>query len=305
MTCKRFILLAAVTAATASAQCYQFTGTGATLEIDISDFTLKNGPTFSGGGAYSTNDRFEGNNTLMVGGATKTSTSTANTPTPQSEIGTLTLSYSAGALTAFTMTVPTNTEPSEDYWGISLGGSGNLISSGVLPQPAAFPPISSWNANAEITVASNGTLTEYPITAIGACSGSTSGGGSDSTTVTISGNQGPWEQSLNPNFDYGFGDNTAPTVVSAASGIPFTPGGTISVTYSSGQVNVFPEGGYTATDANGYTANATNKQVIHEQQFVSGLRVGTGRHIRKQRSDRGNPVSGRGRPGEFRDTSRR
>jgi uncharacterized protein (TIGR03437 family) len=254
-----------MTATTASAQCYQFTGAGATLEIDITDFTLKNGPNSSGGGAYMTNDRFEGNNTLTVGGSTKTSKSTANSPDcVQCEIGTVTLSYSAGALTVFTMTVPTNTEPSMELWGVTLGGSGNLIPAGLLPQPAAFPSISSWGANAEITVATDTGSTDYPITAIGSCSSSTSGGGSpaESTTVTVNANQGPWEQSLNPNFNYGFGDNTGPSVVSASSGIPFTPGGTVTVTYVSGQLNVFPEGGYPATDANGYSGNATNKQVI-------------------------------------------
>jgi uncharacterized protein (TIGR03437 family) len=264
MTCKRIIVLAAVTAAVASAQCYQFTGTGATLEIDISDFTLKNGPTFTGGGAYSGNTHFEGSNTLIVGGSTKTSKST-NSPDCVQCVGTETLSYSAGALTTFSMTVPTDTEPSTDYWGVTLGGSGNLISTGVLPQPAAFPPISSWNANAEITLAVNGTLSFYPITAIGACSSSTSpggGSGSETTTVTVNGNQGPWEQSLNPNFNYGDVTNTGPTVISASSGISFTPGGTITVTYASGTVNVFPEDGYPATDANGYPGDATNNQVI-------------------------------------------
>ncbi len=83
-----------------------------------------------------------------------------------------------------------------------------------------------------------------------------------STTVTVNGTQGPWQQTLNPNYNYGFHDNLAPAVVSASSGIAFTPGGTLTLTYVSGQVNVFPEGGYPGTDANGYPANATNQQVI-------------------------------------------
>jgi uncharacterized protein (TIGR03437 family) len=257
------LVLLAVTATTAWAQCYKFTATGATLEIDITDFTLKNGPAFSSGGAYSTNDRFEGTNTLIVGGSTKTSQSTANTPQcVQCEIGTTTLDYSAGGLTAFTFTVPTNTEPSQEFWGVTLGSVSNVIPSGVLPQPAAFPPISSWTVNAQILVATNTSSVSYPITAIGACSGSSGGSPSETTTVTVNGNQGPWEQSLNPKFDYGDGSNTGPAVVSASSGISFTTGGTITVTYASGQVNVFPEGGYSATDANGYSGNATNKQVI-------------------------------------------
>ncbi len=270
MTCKRIMLLVAVTAATASAQCYEFAGTGATLEISISDFTLKSGPTLAASGAYSSNERFEGSNTLTVGGSTKTSQSTANTPQcEQCEIGTTTLSYSAGALTAFTMTVPTNTEPSQDYWGVTLGGSGNLIPTGLLPQPGAFPSISSWNANAEITVATGSSFTEYPITSIGACSGSSGGSPSETTTVTVNGNQGPWEQSLNPTFDYGDGSNMGPTVVSASSGISFAPGGTITVTYASGQVNVYPEGGFTATDASGYSGDATNKQVLANGSYPS------------------------------------
>src|SRR5580658_6770570 len=85
-----------------------------------------------------------------------------------------------------------------------------------------------------------------------------------STTVTVNANQGPWEQSLNPSFTYGYGDdNAAPAIVSTASGIPFTPGGTVTVTYVSGQVNVFPEGGYPATDANGATTETpTNNTVV-------------------------------------------
>jgi len=84
-----------------------------------------------------------------------------------------------------------------------------------------------------------------------------------STTITVNANQGPWEQSLNPSFNYGYGDNTAPAIVSAASGISFSPGGTVTVKYVSGQVNVFPEGGYPATDANGATAESpTNDTVV-------------------------------------------
>ena len=165
------IVLAAVTAAAASAQCHQFTGTGATLEIDITDFTLKNGPNLLSGGAYSTNDRFEGSNTLTVGGSTKTSKSTANSPDcAQCEIGTTTLSYSAGGVTAFTMTVPTNTEPSEDYWGVTLGSTGNLIPTGVSASTGGFSAHFIVDANAEITVAVERVLpnTRSPLSALAA-----------------------------------------------------------------------------------------------------------------------------------------
>src|SRR5271154_1986401 len=50
-----------------------------------------------------------------------------------------------------------------------------------------------------------------------------------STTVTVNANQGPWVQTLNPSFNYGDGTNAAPTAVSASSGIPFNPGGTVTV----------------------------------------------------------------------------
>jgi len=83
-----------------------------------------------------------------------------------------------------------------------------------------------------------------------------------STTITVNGTQGPWLQSLNPSFNYGSNDNLAPAVVSASSGVSFAPGGTLTVTYVSGQVNVFPEGGFPATDANGDSADPTNTTVI-------------------------------------------
>jgi uncharacterized protein (TIGR03437 family) len=81
-------------------------------------------------------------------------------------------------------------------------------------------------------------------------------------TVTVNANQGPWQQSLNPSFNYGYGDNATPAVISAASGISFAPGGTVTISYVSGQVNVFPEGGFPATDANGNSADPTNNTVI-------------------------------------------
>ncbi len=79
--------------------------------------------------------------------------------------------------------------------------------------------------------------------------------------MTLNGNQGPWQQSLNPNFNYGSDDNQPPVVISAASGIPFTVGGTLTVAYVSGQVDVLP-GQIPATDANGDSADATNNTVI-------------------------------------------
>jgi uncharacterized protein (TIGR03437 family) len=266
------LLLFAVAASRARAQCYEFSGSGATLQIDITSFVMQNGPNFSGGGAYMTNDRFQSNNTFTVGGATTTSHSTTNTPDcVNCKVGSVmfnfgSVSASSAGVTAFTMTVPANnTVGSMDAWFVVLGGVGNVIPTGLLPTPQAFPAISQWvlpaNEN-NIQVATASGFTNYPITSIGPCSGSSTGGPSTSTSVTVNSNQGPWEQSLNPNFNYGAGDNAAPAVVSASSGIPFTPGGTITVTYVSGQVNVYPEGGFPATNANGYPGDATGTQVI-------------------------------------------
>src|SRR5208337_3873084 len=81
-----------------------------------------------------------------------------------------------------------------------------------------------------------------------------------STTVTVNGAQGPWQQSLNPSFNYGSNDNAPPTAVSATNGIAFTAGGTLTVTYSSGTVNVV--NGYPFTDANGVSTDPTNATII-------------------------------------------
>jgi uncharacterized protein (TIGR03437 family) len=82
-----------------------------------------------------------------------------------------------------------------------------------------------------------------------------------STTLTVVGDQGPWLQSLNPTLKYGYGDNQAPAVVSASSGIPFAPGQSLTVSYVSGQVDVQPNA-YPATDANGVLTDPTNATII-------------------------------------------
>lgn len=81
-------------------------------------------------------------------------------------------------------------------------------------------------------------------------------------SVTVKGNQGPWQQTLNPTLNYGAGDNAAPLVINGASGIPFPTGGVLTVTYVSGQVNVSPGTGFPMTDANGYTLDPTDNKTI-------------------------------------------
>ncbi len=180
----------AVTAFTASAQCYEFSGSGATLQINITSFVEKTGPVFSNGG-YVTSDYFDSNNSLTVGGATMKSQSTANSPDCQGcSPGSVNFNYSAGGVTAFTMSVPANNTPgTQDSWFVILGGVGDVIPGGILPVPAAFPPISKWvlPANENNIVVNSGpsglTMTYYPITAIGSCSSSSSGSPSISGTV--------------------------------------------------------------------------------------------------------------------------
>jgi hypothetical protein len=75
-------------------------------------------------------------------------------------------------------------------------------------------------------------------------------------TVTIPSSAGPWLQSLNPTFDYGVHDNTAPIVIDASSAVPFTSGNTLTVTYLNGLVQAGV--GYPLNDANGLPGNVTN-----------------------------------------------
>jgi len=269
------LLLFAIAASRVSAQCYQFSGSGATLQIDITGFVSRQDNQPSSNGGYTSKDTFVGNNSLTIGGTPQTSQSTANTPDCVGcLLGSAVFNYSGSAgsnLTAFTMTVPANDTPgSMESWMVVLGGVGNEIPTGVLPPASTFPTISSWalpvnENNIVVATVTNGStsLTDYPITSIGACSSSTSGGGSpsESTTVTVNGDQGPWQQSLNPTFNYGSDDNQPPVVVSAASNIPFVAGGTLTITYVSGQVDVLP-GQIAATDANGDSLDPTNKTVI-------------------------------------------
>lgn len=86
---------------------------------------------------------------------------------------------------------------------------------------------------------------------------------SQAISVTVNGNQGPWQQSLNPSDSYGISGvsgNAPPAVVSGTS-IPFPTGGILTVTYVSGQVDVDPEGGLPFTDANGYLGDEADNKV--------------------------------------------
>jgi hypothetical protein len=77
-----------------------------------------------------------------------------------------------------------------------------------------------------------------------------------SQTLTIPSKAGPWSPALNPTFDYGVHDNTPPVVIDASSGIAFTPGSTLTVTYLNGTVQA--GAGYPFNDANGLPGYVTN-----------------------------------------------
>ena len=77
-----------------------------------------------------------------------------------------------------------------------------------------------------------------------------------SQTVTIPSTAGPWNQSLNPAFNYGVHDNGPSVVIDTSTGIAFTPGSALSVTYVSGLVQAGV--GFQLNDANGLPGNVTN-----------------------------------------------
>jgi len=74
--------------------------------------------------------------------------------------------------------------------------------------------------------------------------------------VTVPCSAGPWNQALNPSFDYSqiyghmYHDNTAPVTIAVATGV------TLTVAYVSGAV--IAGAGYPAVDANGESGNVTN-----------------------------------------------
>lgn len=77
-------------------------------------------------------------------------------------------------------------------------------------------------------------------------------------TVNVDGRSGPWDVALNPSYPYGtFSSgadnvNLPPTVVNSSSGLPLTPGNTLSISYVSGLIFA---GGGPWTDAVGVTTS--------------------------------------------------
>ncbi len=185
-------------AAGASAQCYQFTSSGPTLQVNITSFLVKSGPNLINGN-YESIYSFLGTNTLISGGATQTSQSTVM----PYKLGGASLLGGPTAATEFTLTVGANNDPlSSDSWIVTLTSSSNLVPAGTLPAPAAFPAASLWAVPPEpaidtafLSVYLSGKATNYQITGIGACAAVNgsgpgtggSGGGPAITSVNTSG----------------------------------------------------------------------------------------------------------------------
>jgi hypothetical protein len=77
--------------------------------------------------------------------------------------------------------------------------------------------------------------------------------GTVTTSVFVSGLDGPWSYSgsLNSAYQYGVGDQRGPVVIGSSSGISFAAGNDITITYLSGTEQA--GGGWPAVDANGDT----------------------------------------------------
>ncbi len=184
-------------AATASAQCYQFSGPNVTLQINVDTVNFKLGPTFVSGG-YSTTYTFSGSNSFTLGGATQTSQSLFD--------GNANIQYLPATgpglmndATTFQMVVP-NADASgagSHSWDIMLAGNGNLIPDGLLPKPQDLPPVSAWVLQGSSNVAgvnynyievqSGATRTKYLLTDVRSCgsSGGNGGGGGPSITDVL------------------------------------------------------------------------------------------------------------------------
>jgi hypothetical protein len=80
--------------------------------------------------------------------------------------------------------------------------------------------------------------------------------GATTLTVSVDATQMPWnwtETGLNSNFRFGVLNGSMPVVIDASNGISFAPGGTIILTYLSGDTSSCQ--GCPNVDANGWTAS--------------------------------------------------
>jgi hypothetical protein len=79
----------------------------------------------------------------------------------------------------------------------------------------------------------------------------------NAAVFTVNAQSGPWQCNnvdLNSNFQYGVGDQLAPTIITNISGTPVAAGEPITLTYLSGEISSAPYGGppvNSYVDANG------------------------------------------------------
>jgi RHS repeat-associated protein len=166
--------LALASAALANAQCYQFSGPGATLKINISGFNFSNPPVTVGGGKAASY-LFSSANSLTIGQSTQTSNSFLD--------GAISIEYFPAVIlppqgfTQFQIVVPDATHvvtprSGPHSWQAVLYGAGDLLPSGIVP---VLPPISVWivpppsTLSNYIEVDSGTSKTKYPITSVTTC----------------------------------------------------------------------------------------------------------------------------------------
>lgn len=190
------MLLAA--ASTARAQCYRFSGGGATLQIDITSIVVQSGPITNPQGGIFTDVAFSSNNTFRFGGVTLTSQAM------EDGVGLITYSAAVGNnpdYTSIKLSVPTNqpdTVTAAYSWFFLLEGIGNRIPGGLLPP--ALTPFSAWvypdpSQTQIIGVTSgplgNQTTATFQITSITSCnSGSTVNGKAIGNPIDVPGDCG-------------------------------------------------------------------------------------------------------------------
>jgi RHS repeat-associated protein len=160
--------------ASATGQCYQFSGSGVTLKVNITAINFQTGPTTVSGGTQ-TDYVTSGTNSLTLGGTTLTSISTLDGSV---DIVHLPNIGSTPDTTSFTVSVPNGDPPGKGShsWAAFLAGNGDLIPGQLLPKTLA--PIFLWTGvgNSDyIQVSSGSTVTKYPITAVGSCSPASTG----------------------------------------------------------------------------------------------------------------------------------
>lgn len=164
--------LALAACAIANAQCYQFSGSGATLRINITSYNIVNPPVTVSGGLFASY-AFSSENTFTLASSTQTSTAFLD--------GLISIQYlpsDAGNITTFAIVVPDATttvmKGSQHSWQAVLNGAGNLLPNGLVQ---ILPPISAWFVpppsmeSNYIEVDSGTTKTKYTITSVTSCAG--------------------------------------------------------------------------------------------------------------------------------------